>query len=355
MHMDAALQAKHKLALVHTALQNAGIQHIHNIPYHNAPQSLHYRNRSDWAVAKTRSGKIIVGAFAPNSHDLVALSRCLVLRREISALLSTLGFQLNQTKMPVWPENNGLRYISAFANHQGQILLDFVFGGEPSATPFDSLCTKLLKSSAIKGISYSINNSPHNAIRTQCSQRVFGEETLPEPLGSISSQLSASNFTQLNSAVASQIYQTVTQWAGKCRVVWDLYCGSGAMGRNIDVQKFLYGAELSARSIEQAQLSAQNDPWDHLYEALDLQTQWPGAEKPNLILVNPPRKGLSALIIHQLRQNPVRLLYMSCNPESFAQNAKALYPMLQLTRLEAFDMLPHTLHTEVLGLFEPVL
>ncbi|MFA5623707.1 MAG: 23S rRNA (uracil(1939)-C(5))-methyltransferase RlmD [Bradymonadales bacterium] len=351
MHMDAKLQAKHKLESVHNALKDAGIIHIQNIPYHESPRNLHYRNRSDWVVGKTRRGKIIIGAYAARSHDVVALSSCMVLRNELSVLLPSLAFLLNAVQIPVWPEPAGLRYISAFANQDGDVLLDFVFAAKPPAS-FEDLCQRLRKDSAIKGISYSVNDSHNNAMRIAPSISVWGKECLPERLGRVYSELSASNFTQLNSDIASKIYEKARQWAGRCRIVWDLYCGSGAMGRNIDVQKSLYGAELSARSIEQAKLSAKNDKFNTQFETLDLQNYWPSFERANVILLNPPRKGLSPMVIHQLRQNPTRLIYMSCNPQSFAQNARALSPILELTRLEAFDMLPQTLHVEVLGMFE---
>ena len=79
---------------------------------------------------------------------------------------------------------------------------------------------------------------------------------------------------------------------------------------------------------------------------------WPDAwPTPNVILLDPPRKGLSQLVLNHLAQlQNSDILYMSCNPVSFAKNLAFLDPHYEIEKIAAFDMMPQTRHVEVLAL-----
>ncbi len=357
MHMSAKLQASFKKDIVLNALRSAGINYIHDLEYHEAPAPFGYRNRTDLVVGLAQ-GRPILGSYEPRSHRIIPTRHCPILRQPLNQVMDAVTRLIAKEHIPVYEfgrmMRGALRYISFFANDAGDVLVDFVVSSDERATPnWVMRFANDLKNtfSRIKGVSFSINDTVNNAIRIAPSQILWGERTLDEHYGSLITKLSASGFTQLNSDIAAQIYRTARDWFERpARVVWDLYCGAGAFGRTMAPSSALYGAEFSTTAIDTAKQLAQTDPWQSQYEVMDLEKQWPNWPKPDVILLDPPRKGLSQLVIdHLAKHNDTDIFYMSCNPESFAKNLAKLDPNYEILRIAAFDMMPQTRHVEVLA------
>lgn len=358
MHCVPALQDELKKSLVLQALQKAGIHYIRDLTYHADGPRTGYRNRTDLVAAEI-GGKLVLGAYKTRSHDVVETRACRILRQPLSRVVDCIVKQANQNRVPAYrstPQYAGaLRYVSFFANQDGDVLVDLVCKSANGAPPewLKRLAHGLKTLKNICGVSYSLNDSPHNAIRIAPSQTIWGLERLPEKHGNITTFFSASGFTQLNTDVAAKIYGCARDWlTSKPAILWDLYCGAGAFGRTIQPYKALYGAEFSAQAIESAKFAARDDSFKTCFEVLDLEKTWPEHwPQPDVIVVDPPRKGLSMSVMTRLMQSHVPvILYMSCNPESFARNIAVMDKVFVLERIEAFDMMPQTKHVEVLGL-----
>ncbi len=358
MHMSGELQAQLKRQYVLNCLHRAGLTYLRDIALNDAPIPLHYRNRSDFVAAEIR-GKFILGSYKPRSHEALEIRRCPILRAPLSQVLSFITHtarKMNLRAARPSPSLTGtLRYVSLFANDRGHVLVDLVCQSAAGQKPawIDDFAHALRGFFPIKGVSWSVNDSPHNAIRVEPSRRLWGLERIDEHYGDIAIPLSASGFTQLNSDVAAAIYQTARQWAGtQPDIAWDLYCGVGGFGRTMRPKRALYGAEFSPSAIQAAIQAASNAPFDTHFEVLDLEHQWPDTwPNPDVVLLDPPRKGLSQNVIqHLLTLRPPKILYMSCNPESFAQNAAQLAPHYVIDTLQAFDMMPQTRQVELLAM-----
>ncbi|MBR4985002.1 MAG: 23S rRNA (uracil(1939)-C(5))-methyltransferase RlmD, partial [Proteobacteria bacterium] len=356
MHMSAQLQAKLKTDLVLNALKKAGILYIQKLRFHTSDETLRYRNRTDLVVTEIR-GKLVLGSYKPRSHDVLPFKQCLILRLPLNDIITCIAKTANAQQIPAYKNVNqphgALRYVSLFANDDGHVLVDLVCKSAQGQAPawLDGFAKSLIAFSPIKGISFSLNDSPNNAIRTAPSQTLCGATRLPEHHGSTVSRFAASGFTQLNSQIAAKIYTSAKDWLPATpKIVWDLYCGAGAFGRIMAPSQSLYGAEFSPSAIQAAQEATQGDPFQTHFEVLDLEKAWPQWPRPNVILLDPPRKGLSPKVIQNLATSRVEtLIYMSCNPETMAQNIAAL-PDYVIERIEAFDMMPHTKHVETLAL-----
>ncbi|MBQ4360032.1 MAG: 23S rRNA (uracil(1939)-C(5))-methyltransferase RlmD [Proteobacteria bacterium] len=356
MHIAPALQAKLKTDIVLNALKKAGIHYIQTLTFHTADETLGYRNRTDLVVTEMR-GRLVLGSYKPRSHDVLPFKTCLILRSPLNNIITFVAKTANAQQIPAYKNVNqprgALRYVSLFANDAGHVLVDLVCKSANAAAPdwLTAFAKALLDFPSIKGVSYSLNDSPNNAIRVAPSLTLCGETRLPEHHGRTVSRFAASGFTQLHSKVAAQIYHAAKDWLpASPKIAWDLYCGAGAFGRIVAPTQALYGAEFSPSAIQAAQEVAQNDPFQTHFEVLDLEKSWPGWPRPNVILLDPPRKGLSPKVIQNLTAARVdTLIYMSCNPETMAQNIAAL-PDYVIERIEAFDMMPHTKHVETLAL-----
>ncbi|MDN0093509.1 23S rRNA (uracil(747)-C(5))-methyltransferase RlmC [Yersinia rohdei] len=163
------------------------------------------------------------------------------------------------------------------------------------------------------------------------------------------------SFFQTNPQVAAALYATARQWVRALNIdsMWDLFCGVGGFGLHCaDTQTQLTGIEISAEAIMCAQQSAKKLGLKNVtFAALD-STHFATAETqvPQLVLVNPPRRGIGAQLCEYLSQMaPEFILYSSCNAETMAKDINLL-AKYRVERVQLFDMFPHTSHYEVLTL-----
>ncbi len=169
------------------------------------------------------------------------------------------------------------------------------------------------------------------------------------------------SFFQTNPPVAAALYATARDWVralrvstacGICSAAWAVLACTARTP-----QMRLTGIEISAEAIACARQSAQRLGLLHVdFQALD-STRFATAEGqvPELVLVNPPRRGIGqALCDYLSRMAPDYILYSSCNAESMAKDIDML-PGYRIERVQLFDMFPHTAHYEVLTLLVRIL
>lgn len=182
-------------------------------------------------------------------------------------------------------------------------------------------------------------------------------QTLPEQLNDVPLWVRPQSFFQTNPDVAASLYATARQWVSELRVsnMWDLFCGVGGFGLHCATKDMqLTGIEISAEAISCAQRSAAVMGLDKIkFAALDSTRFARGEEAvPELVLVNPPRRGIGAELCQWLSDMaPKWILYSSCNAQTLSSDI-ALMSDYQLERVQLFDMFPHTAHSEVLTLLQ---
>ncbi|WP_267410909.1 23S rRNA (uracil(747)-C(5))-methyltransferase RlmC [Pantoea sp. GM_Pan_4] len=181
------------------------------------------------------------------------------------------------------------------------------------------------------------------------------EQALPERFNDVPLYIRPQSFFQTNPQVAAALYATARDWVAELPVhsMWDLFCGVGGFGLHCATpQMQLTGIEISAEAVACAQQSAQQLGLEQVsFAALD-STQFATGHTsvPQLVLVNPPRRGIGAELCAWLsRMAPDYILYSSCNPASMAQDIARLADY-DISRVQLFDMFPHTAHFEVLTL-----
>jgi 23S rRNA (uracil747-C5)-methyltransferase len=195
---------------------------------------------------------------------------------------------------------------------------------------------------------------PEEVILTSCTD-------IRETYGETHVIFSPQSFIQVTHEVACELYRTAAEYArckGFSRAL-DLFCGVGGFSFSIaPFVKEVIGVELSADAIRSAASAASVNvgPRPTFYSA-DVES-FLSSEKLgeiDLVIANPPRRGLSKGIIAKLQQlQPQSILYSSCNPETFVRDVQLLTAdtTYQLTTVKAFDMFPLTHHWEVLGAIE---
>ncbi|QKJ47670.1 23S rRNA (uracil(747)-C(5))-methyltransferase RlmC [Proteus columbae] len=203
----------------------------------------------------------------------------------------------------------------------------------------------------------SVNIQPvHMAILEGEKEIILTEKTfLDESFNQIPLHIRPRGFFQTNPEVASSLYATAGRWVRELNIthLWDMFCGSGGFGLHCaDKSTQLTGIEISPEAIECARLSAQELGLEHVeFQALD-STGYALAKEsvPELVLVNPPRRGIGEALCGYLnKMKPRFILYSSCNAQTMAKDIQQL-SHYQIDRVQLFDMFPHTSHYEVLTL-----
>ena len=209
----------------------------------------------------------------------------------------------------------------------------------------------------------SVNIQPvHQAILEGDQERVLTDrETLAMCLNGLPFHLRPKSFFQTNTRVAEQLYATARSWVAEVAPshMWDLFCGVGGFALHCAdvVSGHVTGIEISSEAIASAQQSAaelglQNVSFHALgaNEFIDKAAGLP--EMPDLVVVNPPRRGLGLELCSFLDNSVVQtVVYSSCNPDSLARDL-AMMPSFDLVRAQVFDLFPHTAHSEVLVLLK---
>jgi 23S rRNA (uracil1939-C5)-methyltransferase len=191
---------------------------------------------------------------------------------------------------------------------------------------------------------------------------VLGEERLRERLCGLDFEMSPSAFFQTNTEMAERLYAVAAEFAGLSggERVFDLYCGIGTIGLTMASRAGeVWGLEIVPEAIADAERNAKiNGIENARFMAGSARTGVrplvEKAGKPDLVLLDPPRPGLSQKIVRRVLEcEAKRIVYVSCNPTTLAPNAAQLVEAgYTLRRVRPVDMFPQTPHIECVALFE---
>ncbi len=207
----------------------------------------------------------------------------------------------------------------------------------------------------------SLNIQPeHKAVLEGDREIVLtGARTLPMRLDTgITLHLGPQSFFQTNTRIAEQLYAQARDWVAALapRRVWDLYCGVGGFALHLAAAgREVVGVEVSAEAIASAEVSAAEAAVGASFVAGDATAYALGhsptaADLPDVVVVNPPRRGIGTELADWLERSSVpHVVYSSCNAESLARDLSAM-PSLRPVEGRVLDMFPHTHHYEVVVL-----
>lgn len=261
-----------------------------------------------------------------------------------------------------------LKHVLATASPDGELLVRWVVRSTEAETRIRKHLPWLL--SALPSLRVmTLNIQPaHTAVIEGEREIVLTEQTtLPMRLGAVTLHLGPRSFFQTNTEVAVALYAQAQVWIDEVapRSVWDLYCGVGGFALHAAAPgRAVTGVEISAEAIASALVSAADltahlDAAEHeravRFVAGDATSYAVGSaaeDQPDLVVVNPPRRGLSSELTAWLEDSVVRhVLYSSCNPATLGRDLQAL-ASYRVRRAQTFDMFPQTAHAEVLVLLE---
>lgn len=363
-HMDYQEELRLKAQRVQTCLNRLAGEQLTQMPILAAPTCYGYRNKAQYPVS-SKKGRAYAGFFRAGTHDVVENSRCLILPRETDLVRDTVMDYVNQYHVSTYDEERHqglLRHIYVRRGVvSGQILVCLVVNGEglPHAEP---LLEGLKKIPGFTTLVLSVNTRKGNAVLGDKFITLYGPGFIEDTLCGLNFRLSPRSFYQVNHHQAQRLYRAAIDLAGitKADTVLDLYCGVGTitLAMAASAGKVL-GVEVVPQAVEDARDNArrngiQNAQFfcgDAGQAALELEKQ---GIHPDVITVDPPRKGLNADTIEAVcRMSPRRLVYISCDPATLARDVALLKGRgFRLQSAQAADLFPRCAHVETIALLQ---
>jgi 23S rRNA (uracil747-C5)-methyltransferase len=255
-----------------------------------------------------------------------------------------------------------LKYILLSQSlHSGRFMLRFVLRSKNCLASIQKHLPWLLQQMPQLELC-SVNLQPKPAAVLEGVEEILLTEqtVLAEQLNHIPLYLQPQSFFQTQPVMAACLYQTAADWVaeiqqqqGHFSQIWDLFCGVGGFGLHVTTpQQTLTGIEIAPKAIASARRSAAELGLGNVsFQALD-STAFTNAAQcvPDLLVVNPPRRGLGQQLCQDIeRLAPAWLLYSSCNAHSLALDLAQLSGY-KLLKVQLFDMFAHSSHYEVLTL-----
>lgn len=322
------------------------------------PYTFGYRNKAVYPVIKFE-GKSLFGLYARESHEIVALDRCLLHLPIIEEVFFKIRPFLEEIE-PFDPKSgNGLlRYVALRANRNNEVLLTLVLKQEEDVS---FLVEKMVSAAhEIKGIVININPKEGNQLFSQNFKLLFGSSCVYEKLNGLKFKISAGSFFQVNPWQAEKIYDTALNLAEikKDDIVLDAFCGTGTIALLASLKaKKVVGVESCFDAILDAKWNALENKRENVSFFNDKAEEFiKNEEKIDLLFLNPPRKGIEPSFLANLSSiNLNRIIYISCNPASLARDSKELLKIgFKIEKVKPFDLFPNTYHVETVVKFSKV-
>ncbi len=329
-----------------------------------SPRPLGYRNRSKLVVARGEGG-LVLGAYAPRSHDVVDLSGCAIAEPPQDETAAALRALLEEAGVAPYDERaltGDLRHVVLRTNRDGALLAVWVARRPLPDGPALARAFRAARPEVV-GVVEHVNRTRGNAIFDGGA----GDERLLDGAATIDDrvevdgrtvrlQLSAGAFFQANRAVAELAYAAIARGLAVQpgeRVV-DAYCGVGGIALTLaPAAGEVLGIESHAAAITDAIASAAcNANGNARFVIADAAAGLAAVDRADVVVLNPPRKGCAPAVLTALaRLAPRAIAYLSCDPDSLARDLAVLTTHgYTVTSITPFDMLPHTPHVEVLSL-----
>ena len=359
-HMTYEEETRLKAERVRQTLNRIGGQQLTSMPILAAPTCESYRNKAQYPVS-SKKGRAYAGFFKAGTHEVVENERCLILPKETDLVKDLVMDYVNQFRVTVYDETTLkglLRHIYVRRGAvSGQILVCLVVNGR-KLPRVEELIRRLKTVPGFTTLVLSVNTRAGNAVLGDEFITLHGPGYIEDTLCGLTFRLSPRSFYQVNHHQAQRLYEAAIAQAEITRddTVLDLYCGVGtitlAMAKSAGK---VIGVEVIPQAVQDARENALRNGIENAEffcgdagaAALELERQ---GIRADVVVVDPPRKGLNADTIEALsRFSPRRIVYVSCDPATLARDVALLKERgYILKNAQAADLFPRCAHVETI-------
>jgi 23S rRNA (uracil1939-C5)-methyltransferase len=356
-------QLEIKQEQVHEALTRLGrLEHFTLEPIVPAAQTWRYRNKLEYSFGAGERGGLICGFHVPGRWDqVVEVTDCLLASEQANAARERVVQWCRTTGLEPYDRRSGEGFLRNLVVREGrrtgQLQVRLVTG--PGRLDRDGLAQA---AQPADGVLWTRTEAVAETTQHGQTELLAGTDRLEEEIGGLRVRIAPEAFFQTNTEMAEQLYGLANEYAelGGFERVYDLYCGIGTIGLLISPRAAeVWGLELLEDAIADAIDNARANEIDNARffagdVRLALRDLTARAGSPDVVIVDPPRAGLSQKVVRRvIEASPRRIVYVSCNPTTLAPNAAQLVEAgYQLTRVRPVDMFPQSPHIECVALLE---
>jgi 23S rRNA (uracil1939-C5)-methyltransferase len=342
-------------------------------PILGAPETIHYRNKMEYAFSNRRfllphelkdpsitPDQRVAGFHAKGLFDkVVDIDTCHLQAEPTNRLrkaVRNFGLEEDLSFYDIRQHQGWLRNLQLRICTTGEIMANLVLGYDDEALTHKLAGRLLQQFPELTTLLYTINPKWNDSISDLQPRTLFGRGFVIERLEDFQFKIGPKSFFQTNTHQGEKLYQITREFAeltGK-ETVYDLYCGTGSIGIFVSRQAArIVGVEVIGEAVEDARENATLNSIGHArffsgdVTALCQDTFFEQQGRPDVIITDPPRAGMSEQLVAKILEIAApTVVYVSCNPATQARDLQWLDSKYAVTRVQPVDMFPHTHHIE---------
>jgi len=332
---------------------------------------LYYRNKLQYPVGIDKEQNVIMGVYSSRTHNIIPTKECFIQNKECQIIANDIFDFIKENNISAYNEETlkgTVRHIVIrIGVKTNEVLVTLVLNDNNFKKEKELIEFLTKKHTNIKSIVKNFNTKNTNVILGDKTEVIYGDGYIYDILGDYKFKISPLSFYQVNPIQTEILYGTAIQSVGvdahidtNNNIALDLYCGIGTIG--IFASRYfkkVYGIEIVEQAIEDAKYNAKLNNIDNIeFFAGDVEKVLPKIIerdnlKPNVVFVDPPRKGLDKKTIEVLQElEPSKIIYISCNPATLARDISLLEEKYELKTVQPVDMFPYTSHIENITILE---
>ncbi|HZU60062.1 MAG TPA: 23S rRNA (uracil(1939)-C(5))-methyltransferase RlmD [Solirubrobacteraceae bacterium] len=328
-----------------------------------AEQTWRYRNKVEYSFGTDANGRLICGFHAPGRwEEIVEVTDCLLVSESSNELRERVVEWCRSQGLPAYDRRSGEGVLRNLVVREGRRTGQLQVRLLTSSQPDLDLASLLGAAQPVEGLLWTQLDNLAEVTHGGQTELVSGTEYLEEEIGGLRLRISPEAFFQTNTEMAERLAAALVEFShlGGTERVYDLYCGIGTLGLLLAPRVAeVWGLEIVEGAVADAIQNARlNEITQARFFAGDVRLAMrelvAQAGRPDLLVVDPPRAGLSQKVVRRIIEaSPSRIVYVSCNPTTLAPNAAQLAEAgYVLRRVRPFDMFPQTPHIECVALLE---
>ena len=347
-----------------------------------SPAPYAYRNKMEFSFGDAwKGGPLALGMHKRGSfYDIVTTENCRIVHPDFGKILEATREYFAERSVPFYKKLQHTGYLRHLlvrrAVKTGEILVDLVTstqlewileGAEPNTDAgkeeeallegWVHLLGELSLEGKLTGILHTQNDSLADVVQSDRTDVLYGQDYFYEELLGLRFKITPFSFFQTNSLGAEVLYDTVRSYIGetKDKVVFDLYSGTGTIAQLLaPVARSVTGVEIVPEAVKAAEENAAMNGLEncHFLAGDVLKVVDELTEKPDLIVLDPPRDGIHPKALPKIIDFGVnRIVYVSCKPTSLVRD---LGPLMEagyrVVKMCGVDMFPFTANCETVVL-----
>lgn len=326
-----------------------------------SPEQRMYRNKMEYTFGdEMKDGPLSLGLHKKGKHiDIITVDGCYLVDQDFIKILTSTVEYFNEKQIPYYRTFNHKGYLRNLVVRKGintkEMMVNIVTSSQLDfdMTEYKNMLLNLGLDAELVSILHTINDGLADAVNCDELRVLHGRDYIQEEILGLKFKISPFSFFQTNTKGAEELYSIAREFVGdhSDKVVFDLYSGTGTIGQVMaGAAKKVYGIEIIEEAVVAANQNAKlNGLTNCEFIAGDVaKTVNKLKEKPDLIIVDPPRPGVHKDAIRDICGfDSKEIIYISCNPKTLVLDLVEFKNYgYEVELVKCMDMFPNTPHVE---------